>query len=189
MLPRRSQIASSKPASSVRQAATEFVRGTTFGWGRRELATWLVCHYSPCLVTDATAKPDAQGACRASLSAASSHLDDERVEQLILDARSSVLRLLSDLGWASQAANLARDAIGSGHVIEMRDPLGQLSWAPVGRTKMRLAERVSSLFIADALNNPRDYRNVTLCRYCGELGFSARTNHPSWCERAALRVA
>ena len=188
MLPRRSEIFSLKPSSSVREAAAEFVRGTTFGWGRRDLATWLVRHYSPCLITDAAAQPDAQRACTATLSAASSHLDDERVEQLILDARSSVLRLLSDLGWASQAAILARDAIGSGHVLEMRDPLGQLSWAPVGRARMRLADRVGSLFIADALNNPRDYRNVTLCRYCGELGFSAKANHPSWCERA-LRVA
>ncbi len=188
MLPRRSEIASIKPASSVRQAAAAFVRGTTFGWGRRDLASWLVCHYSPCLVSDAAAQPDTQRACTASLSAASAHLDDERVEQLILDARCSVLRLLSDLGWASQAAVLARDAIGSGYVIEMRDPLGEPSWAPVGRNKMRLAERVGSLFIADALNHPRDYRNVTLCRYCGELGFSAKTAHPSWCERA-LRVA
>jgi hypothetical protein len=139
-------------------------------------------------VSDAAANPDTQRACSASLSAASAHLDDERVEQLILDARCSVLRLLSDLGWESQAATLARDAIGSGHVIELRDALGHTSWAPVGRNKMRLAERVGSLFIADALNNPHDYRNVTLCRYCGELGFSAKTNHPSWCERA-LRVA
>ncbi len=185
MLPRRSDIASPKPASSVREAATEFVRGTTFGWGRRELASWLVCHYCPCLVTDATAHAATQRASSATLSAASAHLDDERVEQLILDARCSVLRLLSNLAWPSQAASLARGAIGSGHVIELRDPL---SWAPANRTRMRLAERVGSLFIADALNNPRDYRNVTLCRYCGELGFSATTNHPSWCERA-LRVA
>ena len=188
MLPRRSEITSEKPASSVRQAAAEFVRGTTFGWGRRELASWLVCHYSPCLVSDAAANASAQRACSATLSAASAHLDDERVEQLILDARCSVLRLLSDLAWASRTASLARDAIGSGYVIEMREPLGQPSWAPVGRNRMRLADRVGSLFIADALNNPRDYRSVTLCRYCGELGFSAKTNHPSWCERA-LRVA
>lgn len=188
MLPRRSPIASSRPASSVRQAAAEFVRGTTFGWGRRDLASWLVCQYSPCLVSDA-AHAGTQHGCAASLSSASTHLDDERVEQLILDARCSVLRLLSDLGWPSQAASLARDAIGAGHVIELRDGRDQLSWAPVGRSRMRLAERVASLFIADALNNPRDYRNVALCRYCGELGFSAKTPHPPWCERAALRVA
>ncbi len=188
MLPRHSAIVSLNTASSVRKAAAEFVRGTTFGWGRRELATWLVCHYSPCLVSDATAQKDTQQGCTASLSAASAHLDDERVEQLILDARCSVLRLLSDLGWASQAASLGRDAIGSGFVIEQRDPLGQLIWAPVGRNRMRLADRVGSLFIADSLNNARDYRNVTLCRYCGELGFSEKANHPSWCERA-LRVA
>jgi hypothetical protein len=174
---------------SVRAAAAEFIRGTSLGWGRRDLARWLVCHYSPCLVSDATVHPDGHAAAvSASLSAASSGLDDERVEQLILDARSSVLRMLADLAWPSQAMAIAQSAIGSGSVIEMRDRLGNRSWAPVGRKRMRLADRVASLFIADALNTPQDYRNVSMCRDCGDLGFSAPIAHLSWCERAR-RVA
>lgn len=186
MLPRRSEVASTiaSTPSSVRLAAAEFVRGTTFGWGRRELASWLVGHYSPCLVADAVVHPDGPPGCSAPLSAASTRLDDESVERLILDARSSALRLLSDLSWPSQADAMAKDAIASGFVIATRDPRGKRSWAPVGRTRMRLAERVGSLFIADALDNPDDYRKVSLCRSCGELGFGAGVpDHESGCAR------
>jgi hypothetical protein len=182
MLPRRSPIASLRPPSPVREAATEFIRGTTLGWGRRDLASWLVCHYSPCLVTD-DVRTRGQS-CFASLSRASTRLDEESVERVILDARSSVLRLLAALASSSQAAAAARNAIGSGFVIARRDSQGDLRWAPVGRQRMRLADRVGSLFIADALANPRDYRGVSLCRYCGELGFGMRSAHQSWCEHA-----
>ncbi len=187
MLPRRSQVASTvaRAPSSARLAAAEFVRGTTFGWGRRELASWLVGHYSPCLVADAVVHPDGPRGSSAPLSATSPHLDDESVERLILDARSSALRLLSDLSWPSQAAARAKCAIASGFVIATRDPRGKRSWAPVGRKRMRLAERVGSLFIADALDNPHDYVNVSLCRSCGELGFGAGAPaHEAGCTRA-----
>ena len=187
MLPRHSQVASTVAStpSSVRLAAAEFVRGTTFGWGRLELASWLVSHYSPCLVADAVIHPDGPRGCSATLSAASTRLDDESVERLILDARCSVLRLLSELSWPSRSAAMAKRAIAAGFVIATRDRSGHQSWAPVGRKRMRLAERVGSLFIADALDNPSDYGNVSLCRSCGELGFGAGAlEHESGCTRA-----
>lgn len=193
MLPRRSLVSSTiriaNTASPVRRAAAEFVRGTTFGWGRRELATWLVCHYAPCLVSDAAAGSGASHGCAANLSRASALLDDDRIERLILDARSSVLCLLSDLAWPSHAAASARSALDAGAVLETRDRDGAVRWAPVGRKRMRLEERVGSLFIADALQHPRDYRGVSLCRLCGELGFGAAAAHEPSCERAQQRVA
>jgi len=191
MLPRRSEKPRVTPApTSVREAAAEFIRGTSCGWGRRDLATWLVCHYSPCLVSDATIHPDRvpDNEEPAMLSVASSGLDDEQVERLILDARSSVLRMLFDLAWPSQATAITQNAIGAGHVAPLRDAAGSVTWAPVGRRRMRLADRVASLFIADALNVPHQYSGITLCRSCGELGFTAAIAHESWCDRA-LQVA
>jgi hypothetical protein len=194
MLPRSSKgrptVSPISTTSQIRRAATEFVRGTSFGWGRRELASWLVCHYSPCLVADAAVHPDGTQWFAATLSPASVRLDDERIERLILDARCSVLRLLADLAWPSEAAAHAESAIGAGHVIATRDCVsgGDRHWAPVGRRRMRLAERVGSLFIADALNHPLDYPGVSLCRACGELGFGAKAVHQAWCEHVR-RVA
>jgi hypothetical protein len=47
---------------------------------------------------------------------------------------------------------------------------------------MRLSQRVSSLFIADYLNRPTDYRWLMLCSGCGELAFATELAHSSWCE-------
>jgi len=200
-------VRGSNGQSSVREAAAEFIRGTTLGWGRRELASWLVCHYAPCLAANALIHPDGApvggrhgsaegGTCDetggtsapAASRTAATRIDDEELERLILCARSTALRLLSDLAWPSQAAAIAKRAIASGAVMELRDALGWPSWAPIGRRRMRLTERVASLFVADALNAPHEYRPVTLCRHCGELGFSLPVIHSSWCE-SARRVA
>jgi hypothetical protein len=177
-------------ASAVREAATAFVRGTTFGWGRQDLARWLVCQYSPCLVADATVVPGSRrDAALATLSAASSQFDDERIERIILDARSGILRMLSDLGWPTLARQIAKRAVAMGDVRKVRMPDGAAIWAPVGRARMRLADRVASLFLADAMNRPAAYRQVLLCRHCGELGFTTPIVHDASCERAERRVA
>jgi hypothetical protein len=193
MVPRRISSLPNSKRSPVREAACEFVRGTAFGWGREELARWLVCQYSPCLVVDATVHPDGtrtdQPGVAATLSTASYRLDDDRLEQLILDARSSVLNLLSDLAWESHRVQLSRTMIAKGSVIKQRDGKGGFWWMPVGRKRMRLAERVSSLFVADALNAPFDYRHVALCRECGELGFSTPIAHEASCLNRLRRVA
>lgn len=198
MLPRSLQIrplpsptdacSPASPASPIREAAAEFVRGTTFGWGRRDLAAWLVCHYSPCLVADAAVHPDGIRSLAPNLSPASVRLDDECIERLILDARCSVLKLLADLAWPSEATARAQNAIGAGHVIATPDRRGDRHWAPVGRRRMRLAERVGSLFIADALEHPLDYPGLSLCRACGELGFGAKAVHQAGCDHTR-RVA
>jgi hypothetical protein len=183
MLPRR---AHQRPKNLVRDAAAAFIRGTSFGWGKRELATWLVCHYSPSLAVDAAALPNE---CpEVASSGAASSLDEESVERVILEARTTTLRLLAELSWPSQRVSLARRAIASGAVVELGSSLGERSWAPVGRGRMRLMNRVGSLFLADALNHPFDYRSLSLCRECGELGFSVAVAHDEWCERAR-RVA
>ena len=189
MLPRRTDsMRVPTPRSCFREAAAEFIRGTTLGWGRAELAKWLVCHYSPCLVAATTDNGGGRGAVvSARLSLPSERLEEEHIERIVLDARCSVLRLLADLAWPSQAWTIARTMLATGTLVE-RSVDGRSTWAPVARKRLRLAERVSSLFVADFLATPRDYQNIVLCRHCGELGFSAPILHESWCEKA-LSVA
>lgn len=193
LLPRTSQtvpVTSHAPVSPIRRAAIDFIRGTTFGWGRRELATWLACQYSPCLAADATTHPDATPGKPASSEsvAPSLRLDDDMIERLILDARAGVLTLLADLPWPSEVELHAQAAIASGHVIATHDPSGERRWAPVGRRRMRLVERVSSLLVVDAMCSPNDYRNLSLCRSCGELLFGSKEEHEPRCDDAR-RVA
>jgi hypothetical protein len=159
----------------VRGAASAFLRGTTLGWGRRELADWLLCQYAPCAATplDDDRAPE--------LPASERTVDEGILERVILDARGRALRLLADLVAPSQASPVARLAVACGTVAAQRDARGGIAYSPVGLARMRLGDRVASLFIADYLNHPGDYHNVTMCRECGELAFGADVEHSAWC--------
>lgn len=172
---------SARADSPARQAVVEFLRGTAFGWGRRELASWLVCQYSPCLVVDAARHPDAGDLPRMDVAPS---LDEEQIERLILDARNGTLKLLADLPWPTEAAAHVDAALGAGHVIAMCDARGARHWAPVGRRRMRLVQRVASLLIADYMESPKDYLTTSLCRGCGELVFGSKDDHRALCEGA-----
>lgn len=160
----------------VRAAAAAFVRGTTVGWSRRELADWLVCHYAPCaaapLYPERTDGPPSS----------ERSVDETVVERVIHDARGRALRLLADLVVPWQASPVARLAVASGIVMSQRDDRGAVAYVPVGLRRMRLSERVASLFIADYLNRPTEYRWVMMCRECGELSFATELAHSEWCE-------
>ncbi|MDB5220632.1 MAG: hypothetical protein JWO86_8559 [Myxococcaceae bacterium] len=163
----------------VRGAGSAFLRGTTVGWGRRELADWLVCQYAPCAATPLY--PETADSAPAS----ERTLDEGILERVILDARGRALRLLADLVVPWQASPIARLAVACGNVVAQRDERGGIAYSPVGLARMRLAERVASLFIADYLNHPMDYRWVLTCRECGELAFAAELEHAPWCEAPA----
>jgi hypothetical protein len=160
----------------VRGAGAAFLRGTTVGWGRRELADWLVCQYAPCAATPLDGESsELPPACERTL-------DEGILERVILDARGRALRQLADLVVPWQASPIARLAVACGTVVSHRDERGGIAYSPVGLRRMRLSERVASLFIADYLNHPTDYRWVMMCRECGELSFAAEPEHASWCE-------
>jgi hypothetical protein len=160
----------------VRGAGAAFVRGTTRGWSRRDLADWLVCQYAPC----AASPIHPEGAELAPASERT--VDDGLVERVIVDARSRVLRLLADLVVPWQASPVARLAVASGMVVAQRDERGGIAYSPVALKRMRLAERAASLFVADYLNRPTEYRWLMMCRECGELSFATELAHSSWCE-------
>lgn len=160
----------------VRGAGSSFLRGTTVGWGRRELADWLVCQYAPCAASPPYPEsPEPSPASERTL-------DEGILERVILDARGHALRLLADLVVPWQASPIARLAVACGTVVSERDERGGIAYSPVALKRMRLGERVASLFIADYLNHRTDYRWVMTCRECGELAFSAELQHASWCE-------
>ena len=159
----------------VRGAGSAFLRGTAAGWGRRELADWLVCQYAPCAATPLYPESAEEAP------AWERTIDEGILERVILDARGRALRLLADLVVPSLASPIARLAVACGTVVAERDVRGGIAYSPVGQRRMRLGERVASLFIADYLNQPADYRWVTTCRECGEVAFATPLEHASWC--------
>lgn len=160
----------------VRGAGVAFLRGTTAGWSRRDLVDWLVCQYAPCAADSLLDDRDEPSP------AVERTLDEGMIERVILDARARVLRLLGDLVVPWQASPLARLSIASGAVVAQRDEGGGVAFSPVNLRRVRLAERVTSLFVADYLNRPSEYRWLMLCRECGEVAFSTELTHAPWCE-------
>lgn len=160
-------------ARHCREAGVSFVRGTTSGWGRSELARWLVGHYAPAVMACGDVGP--RRACGLTV------VDEPTIEQVVLDARARVLRTLSELTVNDRGTTLARTFISRGEVIAVRDGLGYVAHAPVDRARMTLADRVVSLFVADWLNDRLAYRVVQHCGECGEVGIGGPVSHGDSC--------
>jgi hypothetical protein len=140
-----------------RTAAEAFLTGATRGWGRRDLAHWLVCHYGACVVV-----PEAA------------------IERLVRTTRHEVLHLLYDLADPDIAGGRARLAIARGLVAA--DPAGGRAWVPLDAPRLGLTDRVASLLFADWLNAPLDYRGLVVCRGCGGIGFAGQESHAESCQ-------
>jgi len=114
-------------------------------------------------------------------------VDESSVVELVCDARTRVLRLLWELGDRERAEIVARCMIATGAVIACRDRDGRgaVAYKPANVPEMRLAERVASLFVADYLNAPFDYKDVRVCPDCGSIAWSTELEHSSSCRSAA----
>jgi hypothetical protein len=160
-------------ARHCREAGVAFVRGTTSGWGRTDLARWLVSQYAPAVVACGDVGP--RRACGITV------VDEPTIERVVLDARARVLRTLSELTLSDRATTLARTFIARGEVLAVRDGLGYVAHAPVDRARMPLSDRVVSLFIADWLNDRHAYRVVHHCGECGEVAIGEPVKHGETC--------
>jgi hypothetical protein len=176
-------------APGPRSAATSFVREATLGWGRRELAEWLMCHYGPCVIHESDPGPvdsENRGTQTAPASPRTEvrppHVIESSVVELVERVRTRMFVLLHDLGGADQieAGRITAAMIGSKRVVEQRAGAA-LVWAPVHRPRLRLVERVAALFVADYLNAPRDYRDVRACERCGAIAFGVPVTHGRGC--------
>lgn len=145
------------------------------GWGRRELAQWLVCHYGPCVIPNDERDPSERGA------SGPLTISESSVVELVCDARAAVLRILWELGDREKAEILARSMIATGAVMGLRDSRGGIAHVPANIPRMRLVERVASLFVADYLNAPFDYRDLRVCADCGAIAWSAPLKHVGGC--------
>jgi hypothetical protein len=160
-------------ARHCRSAGVAFVRGTTSGWGRSDLARWLLGHYAPAVVPSGDGGP--RRACGLTV------VDEGTIERVVLDARARVLRTLSEMTVRDRATTLARTFIARGDVLAVRDGLGYVAHAAVDRARMPLADRVISLFVADWLNDRLAYRVVHHCGECGEVAIGEPLVHDASC--------
>jgi len=151
----------------VREAADRFPDGASDGhawgnhvWGKVELATWLVDDYARACVT--VSDSHAVGA-----RTRDSHIELKAVTQLIEEACALVQTHRAGLARMGLRTPWLAPLIQQGVVVALRDPSGQLVFAPATRDGLRLYERVLSLEVADFLNEGIDKQSSKLARFFG----------------------
>lgn len=165
-------------ADRARAAGFVFVSSARWGWGKRDLANWLVHDYRPAVLS-APQRP------RTEASAAST--DEVSTTKLVASARRRVVEMLGEATTAWAGTDFASESVENGLVIGVSDDAGGIGYAPVHGARMRLVDRVASLFIADFLTRPRDYEQLVVCHSCDEVSFKWDEIHEDGCEARGPR--
>ena len=176
-------IRASDVADSCRSAALGFAWSAHHGWGRRELARWLVGPYAQAAA--ATRSLRTSGLRRA---VTHRRLEEATIEELLTTARSEIIAMLRSVwSWTDDSAFI-RARIGEGLIAGIVDDYSELGYAPVDNPQMRLVDRVRSLFVADYLTRPADYAAFAVCDDCDGATFDGGLFHVD-CTRPRARTA
>jgi hypothetical protein len=159
-------------ADACRSAALGFAWSAHHGWGRRELARWLVGPYAR--ATAATRSLRLSGMRRAVMHRP---LAEETIEELLQTARAEIIEVLRGVWSWTHDARAVRACIDEGLVAGIVDDASDLGFAPVDHARMRLIDRVRSLFVADYLTRPGDYAAFAVCGECDGATFDGALYH------------
>jgi hypothetical protein len=159
-------------ADACRSAALGFAWSAHQGWGRRELARWLIGPYahaaSATRVLRASGKPSA---------VEHRPIDEASIQDLLCRTRREILEVLRNAWSWAHDTTAARAWVDEGIVAGIADETSDLGYAPVDRAGMRLIDRVRSLFIADYLTRPSDYAAFAVCDGCDGATFDGGLYH------------
>lgn len=146
----------------ARKAMLEFYNGGLF-WDKRALAKWLLESYGPI-----AKKGEGEEESRAM-----PYPTEPTIHRIVTDARqvlASTLRLSMD---GHSSASFAWKMIRQESVAQCEDEEGR-GWVPVARPRMRLRDRVLSLWAVDFLSHDHEYAHeFALCKQCGFAEFDA----------------
>lgn len=160
-------------ADACRSAALTFAAHGPRDWSRRELADWLVGPYAQAVAPTRSLR--VSGTRRAVVHRP---VDEASVQELLTAARTEVIEVVrAAWSWKHDAASV-RASVEEGLVVGVVDAAGaELGYAPVDSARMRLADRVRSLFVADYLTRPTDYAFFAICRECDGPTFDGGLSH------------
>jgi hypothetical protein len=169
-------------ADACRSAALGFAWSAHNGWGRRELARWLVGPYAHAVAATRTLRGSGVRAA-----VVRREIDEETIEGLLAATHAEIIEMLRGMwSWNNDAAAV-RASIGEGLVAGIVDEASELGFAPVDNMRMRLVERVRSLFVADYLTRPSDYAAFAVCDDCDGATFDGGLYHED-CMRPSTRA-
>lgn len=164
----------------TRHAAEVFLTSAASDWGRSKLRSWLIVEYG--MATEWT-REDAVAPWLAPFA----RLEDANARELVDDARRRISRMLREesAAWMARREEFAREMIARGLVTCVTDCSGREAYAPAARVELGFIERVASLFIADFLSHPEDYRALASCSACDEIQLGGRARHAKGCVRSS----
>jgi len=149
-------------SAEARAAALDFVAGVAAGWSKRDLAMWLLGPYAH--ATRHTKHGERTDVSGRTVSA-------ETIELILRTAHARLVAALEDAVASGGVLDFADAAMDKGFVRPAVDADGFEVWVPVDAARMRLEERVGSLFVADFLNDPQAYASLHVCPRCRIVTF------------------
>src|SRR5688500_479064 len=162
-------------AAECRDAALCFINGVAEGWDKLDLVLWLTGPYAR------TTRHCPRGERVTGLDDAS-EIADESIEFLVTRARSQLIASLETAALGEGTLDFAVDAMDRGLVRRALDIDGEVVWVPADNTRMRLKDRVRSLFAADYLNDPGAYAALYVCHRCENVVFDENAKRLGACQ-------
>lgn len=161
-----------------RAAGVEFLEGVATGWGKRELAEWLSGSYH-----EAASRLGVLDDLRAP-SDTPYDLREARIGALMESARLHTLTMLEELALPHAESDFIDEAITRGFVCPAEDEVETPVWVPLDLPRMRLRDRLRSLFVADYLNAPREYETTFfVCHRCDSPRFDEDAKWMGFCRK------
>jgi hypothetical protein len=146
-------------AAECREAALTFVNGVAAGWDKLDLVLWLTGPYAR------ATRHVPRGERVAGLDG-DTDFGDETIEALVTRSRGRIVASLETAALGDGALDFAIEAMDRNMVRRALDLDGEVVWVPADNTRMRLEDRVRSLFAADYLNDPGAYAALFVCHRC-----------------------
>ncbi len=162
-------------SAECRAAALELMSGVAKGWEKIDLARWLTGPY-------ARATRHCQAGERI-IREGHGPLASSTIEELMTSTRTRVLAALEKAALSDGSLDFTKDVVDRGFVRRAWDTDGMEAWVPVDASRMRLIDRVRSLFVADYLNDPVSYGALYVCHRCENIVFDEAARRLGICGR------
>jgi hypothetical protein len=161
-------------AEDSRNAALLFMEGVARGWDKLDLVLWLTGDY-------ARATRHRKHGERVATFAASRDIPEEAIEDLLTHVRGQLLASLEMAATRAGALDFVGELLERGLVRPVIDAEGREAWIPVDGARVRLRQRLQSLFAADYLNAPYTYAELFVCHRCEAVVFDAHAKRAGIC--------
>lgn len=161
-------------AEDCRAAALSFMSGVASGWDKLDLARWLTGPY-------ARATRHGEHGERVAAITEGEIIPDASIEDLVTHVRGQMLASLEKAALELGSLDFVDEMVARGLVRKVVDADGRDAWVPVDGARMRLRDRLRSLFVADYLDGPYAYAELFVCHRCEAVVFDEHAKQIGIC--------